>query len=232
MVKPADAKKNPRWHSPLNILPRRRPTRRLLTALLLSTLVLPALAADRQTAADGAAETLRHAVKGRFLIGTAVMSRQLDNSATAELVARQFDCLTAENEFKPQSLQPRPGKFKFAAADKIIDFAQRHDMKVVGHNLCWHSQTPAWMFHDENGKPLPRDAALKNLKDHIDGIVKHFKGKVIGWDVVNEAISNAGDDYLRDTPARRHRRRLPGQSLRVRACGRPGRRAVLQRLQQ
>ena len=74
-------------------------------------------------------------------------------------------------------------------------------MKVVGHNLCWHSQTPAWMFRDEDGKPLPRDEALKNLKDHIDGVVGHFKGKVIGWDVVNEAISDAGDDYLRDTPA-------------------------------
>ena len=177
--------------------------RRLLTALLFSTLALRSLAADRQTAADGAAETLRHAVKGRFLIGTAVMFRQLDNSATADLVARQFDCLTGENEFKPQPLQPQPGKFNFAAADKIIDFAQSHDMKVVGHNLCWHSQTPAWMFRDESGKPLPRDEALKNLKDHIDGVVKHFKGKVIGWDVVNEAISERGDDYLRDTPARR-----------------------------
>ncbi len=76
-------------------------------------------------------------------------------------------------------------------------------MKVVGHNLCWHSQTPAWMFRDEDGKPLPRDDALRNLKAHIDGVVGHFKGKVIGWDVVNEAISDAGDDYLRDTPAQR-----------------------------
>jgi endo-1,4-beta-xylanase len=176
---------------------------RPLTALLLSALTLPALAADRQTAADEPAQTLRHAVNGRFLIGTAVMSRQLDNSAMAELVARQFNCVTAENEFKPQSLQPQPGKFRFDAADKIVDFAQRHDMKVVGHNLCWHSQTPAWMFRDPDGKPLSRDDALKNLKDHIDRVMGHFKGKVVGWDVVNEPISDAGDGYLRDTPARR-----------------------------
>ncbi len=109
------------------------------------------LAAD-----DGPAVTLRaQAVNGRFLIGTAVMSRQLDNAGLADLVAKQFDCLTGENEFKPQSLQPQPGKFNFAAADRIVDFARRHDMKVVGHNLCWHSQTPAWMFRDDNGKPLP-----------------------------------------------------------------------------
>ena len=30
----------------------------------------------------------------------------------------------------------------------------------------------------------------------------HFKGKLVGWDVVNEAISDAKDKYLRDTPAR------------------------------
>jgi endo-1,4-beta-xylanase len=183
--------------------------RRLLISPLLASLALPGLAVllalcPSLSAADGEApQTLRRAVNGRFLIGTAVMSRQLDNSATAELVARQFNCVTAENEFKPQSLQPQPGKFRFDAADKIVDFAQRHDMKVVGHNLCWHSQTPAWMFRDDNGKPLSRDEALRNLKAHIDAVVGHFKGMVIGWDVVNEAISERGDDYLRDTPARR-----------------------------
>ena len=78
-----------------------------------------------------------------------------------------------------------------------------HRMKVVGHTLCWHSQSPAFLFRGPDGKPLPRDEALKNLKDHIDGVVGHFKGKVVGWDVVNEAISDAKGEYLRDTPARR-----------------------------
>jgi endo-1,4-beta-xylanase len=137
------------------------------------------------------------------LIGTAVMSRHLDNPGLAALVAEQFDCLTAENELKPRSLQPQPGKFNFAAADRIVEFAERHGMKVIGHTLCWHSQTPAWMFRDANGKPLPRGEALRNLKDHIDAVLGHFKGKVVGWDVVNEALSDAKDQYLRDTPARR-----------------------------
>jgi GH35 family endo-1,4-beta-xylanase len=147
--------------------------------------------------------TLGQAVRGRFLIGTAVMSRQLDDPKVAALVVEQFDCLTAENEFKPENLQPQPGKFDFAAADRIVAFAQRHGMKVVGHNLCWHNQTPAWIFQDPAGRPLPRDEALRNLKNHIDAVVGHFKGKVVGWDVVNEAISDTEYEYLRDTPARR-----------------------------
>ena len=154
-------------------------------------------------AADAATRSLRHAANGRFLVGTAVMSSHLDKPALTALVAEQFDCLTAENEFKPMALHPRPGEFRFTGADRIVDFARRHRMKVVGHTLCWHSQSPAFLFRGPDGKPLPRDEALKNLKDHIDGVVGHFKGKVAGWDVVNEAISDSKGEYLRDTPARR-----------------------------
>jgi endo-1,4-beta-xylanase len=61
----------------------------------------------------------------------------------------------------------------------------------------------AWMFADENKQPLSRAKALENLKAHIETVVKHFHGKVHGWDVVNEAIADEGDRYLRDTPARK-----------------------------
>jgi GH35 family endo-1,4-beta-xylanase/lysophospholipase L1-like esterase len=152
---------------------------------------------------EASGTTLRQAANGRFLIGTAVMSRQLANPKVAALIAQQFDCLTGENEFKPAELEPEPGRFDFAAADKIVAFAEQHHMKVVGHNLCWHSQTPAWLFRGADGRPLPRAEALRNLKAHIDGVVGHFKGKVIGWDVVNEAISDQPGEYLRNTPARR-----------------------------
>jgi endo-1,4-beta-xylanase len=155
-------------------------------------------------AGDPAANrSLRLAANGRFLVGTAVSLRDLDNPAVAALVAEQFDCLTAENEFKPMSLHPRPGEFRFARADRIVDFARQHGMKVIGHTLCWHSQSPAFLYRGADGKPLPREEALKNLKDHIDGVMGHFKGKVIGWDVVNEAIGDAKGEYLRNTPARR-----------------------------
>ncbi len=160
-------------------------------------------AAGVKATTDASGETLRGAVKGRFLIGAALMSRQLNDPKLTDLVAQQFDCLTGENEFKPASLQPAPGRFNFAPADRIIDFAQRQNMRVVGHTLCWHNQSPAWMFRGADGKPLARDEGLRNLKGHIDAVVGHFKGKVIGWDVVNEAISDEGDEYLRNTPARR-----------------------------
>jgi endo-1,4-beta-xylanase len=147
--------------------------------------------------------TLRQAAGARLLIGVAIMSSATENPQRAALIAEQFNCLTGENEFKPDSLEHVQGKFNFAGADKIIAFAQQHDMKVVGHNLCWHQQSPPWMFADAGKKPLPREQALANLKSHIDAVVKHFKGNVIGWDVVNEAIGDSPNEFLRDTPAHR-----------------------------
>ena len=57
-----------------------------------------------------ATRSLRQAANGRFLVGTAVSSRQLDNPALAALIAEQFDCLTAENEFKPDVPPPAAGR--------------------------------------------------------------------------------------------------------------------------
>src|SRR5450432_1263820 len=154
-------------------------------------------------AQQSAPTTLRQAADSHLLIGTAIMSGATENPQRAALIAEQFNCLTGENEFKVDSLEHVQGKFTFEGADKIIAFAQQHDMKVVGHNLCWHQQSPAWMFADADKKPLPREQALANLKNHIDTVVKHFKGNVIGWDVVNEAMSDSPKEYLRDTPAHR-----------------------------
>jgi endo-1,4-beta-xylanase len=160
------------------------------------------LCVTRAALAQEAPKTLRQAAGDRMLIGAAVMSRQLDDQRLAKLIAEQFNCLTAENEMKPDQLQRIKGQFTFESADKIVAFAQAHDMQVIGHNLCWHQQSPVWMYRDENNKPLPREVALENLKQHIQTVVKHYKGKVKGWDVVNEALADS-EPYLRDTPAKR-----------------------------
>ncbi|HEX3868894.1 MAG TPA: endo-1,4-beta-xylanase [Pirellulales bacterium] len=147
--------------------------------------------------------TLRQAAGGKPLIGAALMSSQLEQPALAQLVAAQFDCITAENELKPQLTEPKPGRFHFADSDKLLVFAQAHGIKLIGHTLCWHQGTPSWMFQAPDGRPLTRDEALFNLKRHIDGVMGHYESQILGWDVVNEALSDNSGEYLRDTPARR-----------------------------
>ena len=185
------------------LIPSRTAALALLTAAV-GAGVLALLSARSPASADSspAATTLREAAQGHFLVGCAVQSADLDDPKQAALVASQFDCLTAENEMKPDALQAQKGVFTFEAADRIVAFAQAHDMRVIGHNLLWHQQSPKWMFEGADGKPLPREEALANLKTHIQTVVRHFKGRVHGWDVVNEAVDDSGP-YLRDTPALR-----------------------------
>ncbi|MCF7674337.1 MAG: endo-1,4-beta-xylanase [Akkermansiaceae bacterium] len=76
-------------------------------------------------------------------------------------------------------------------------------MKLIGHCLVWHSQTPAWVFQGDNGQPATREQLLKRMRDHIHTVVGRYKGKVMGWDVVNEALADGGSDILRDSPWRR-----------------------------
>ena len=111
-----------------------------------------------------------------------------------------------------------------------MQFGLDRKMQVVGHNLVWHQQTPAWVFQGADGTPADRETLLARMRDHIHTVVGRYKGKIHGWDVVNEAIDEDGV-AAQGAVARRYRRRLRREGLRVRARGRPGRRALLQRLQ-
>ncbi len=170
----------------------------LMACLFLLLFITPIMGQSIQDVST----TLRDAAGDRLLVGTAIMSHDLQDPRHAHLIAKQFTCITPGNEMKPDALQRVKGRFTFNRADTIIDFARAHDMQVIGHTLVWHNQSPRWLFEDEQGQPLPREVALANMKAHITTVVQHFKGKVKGWDVVNEAIPD-GPGELRDTPAHR-----------------------------
>jgi endo-1,4-beta-xylanase len=115
--------------------------------------------------------------------------------AEADLVTRHFNVLTPENCMKPGPIQPEPGRFDFAAADALLAFASERGMNVVGHTLVWHNQTAPWMYAPGIGKA----EACAQLEQHIRQVVGRYRGKLQGWDVVNEAVSDS-DGYLRETP--------------------------------
>ncbi|QMW02934.1 endo-1,4-beta-xylanase [Spirosoma foliorum] len=143
--------------------------------------------------------TLKSAYKDYFPIGVAVGPRNLVGPE-AELILRQFNSLTAENAMKMGPIHPEENTYYWKDADAIVDFAQKHGMKVRGHNLCWHQQTPKWLFTDAEGKTVSKEVLLKRLKDHITEVVTRYKGKIYQWDVVNEAIDDNAQKFLRDSP--------------------------------
>lgn len=151
-----------------------------------------------------ASPTLRSVFEDDFLIGVALNTAQADGreAKAGEIAARQFSSITAENDMKWDGIHPEPDRFEFKAADAYLAFAEKNRMKVIGHTLVWHSQTPAWVFKGADGGDATREELLGRMKSHITTVASRYKGRIHGWDVVNEAISD-GPEGLRDSPWKR-----------------------------
>jgi endo-1,4-beta-xylanase len=128
---------------------------------------------------------LKNAYKPYFLIGNIASNADL-KGVRFDLLTRHFNVITAENGMKPSSLQARKGEFTFADADALVNAFLAKGFKVHGHTLAWHQQSPEWM----NYEGISRDEAVENLTTHAKTVAAHFKGRVISWDVLNEAIND------------------------------------------
>lgn len=139
-------------------------------------------------------KTLKEALKGKFLIGTAVNTRQASgqDKAGVRVIQEQFNAIVAENCMKSQEMHPEENRYNFTQADEFVAFGEKNGMVITGHTLIWHSQLSSWFCVDGEGKNVSPEVLKKRMKDHITTIVKRYKGRIIGWDVVNEAIEDDG----------------------------------------
>ncbi|WP_349669111.1 endo-1,4-beta-xylanase, partial [Lacrimispora sp.] len=145
---------------------------------------------------------LKDIYKGKFLIGNIYNSFNL-TGADKDMVLHHFNVITPENMMKPDAMQLQKGVFTFESADAMTGFCQENGLKTVGHTLAWHSQTPDWM-----NAGCGREEAIGRLRDHISNVAGHYSGKLLSWDVVNEAIQDGArlpadgnwKSCLRDTP--------------------------------
>lgn len=129
-----------------------------------------------------------------FLIGAALNEAEITGADTAgvELVKKHFNTIVAENCMKCEVIHPEKDRYDFTLSDRFVDFGTENGMFVVGHCLIWHSQCAPWFFLDEDGSQVDAEELKARMKDHITTIVTRYKGRVQGWDVVNEAIVEDG----------------------------------------
>ncbi len=146
-------------------------------------------------AAASAFGGVKDAYTGRFHVGAALGKWVYEQTPNAEsdIVAANFSSITAENEMKPERVQPREGEFHWDSADKFVAFGERHGMKIIGHCLVWHYQTPDWFFKNADGSKADRETLIARMRTHIHAVVGRYRGRVHGWDVVNEAFDDAGN---------------------------------------
>jgi endo-1,4-beta-xylanase len=131
--------------------------------------------------------SLAAAYRGKFLLGAAV-SGAIVQGGGQQLVKDQFNVIVAENDMKPSALSRGEGKYDFARADALLDWAKRNGIKVRGHCLVWHLDELPWMFTNGDGPPLTGEMVAARLRTYIHDVVGHFKGRIWAWDVVNEAL--------------------------------------------
>ncbi|MFE2459178.1 endo-1,4-beta-xylanase [Streptomyces sp. NPDC059402] len=167
--------------------------RRLSRAATAGLVAAAALTAAAHSAE--AADTLGSAAagQGRYF-GTAVAASHLGEADYTATLDREFSSVTPENEMKWDATEPSRGTFTFTSADRIVDHARSQGMDVRGHTLVWHSQLPSWVGS------LGASDLRTAMKDHINGLMGHYKGEIHSWDVVNEAFQDGGSGARRSSP--------------------------------
>lgn len=151
----------------------------------------PVAACGRQTQGQslpppGAAPSLKRAAA--FPVGCAVSAARLADREEAALIVQNFSQLTAEWEMKMEYILRDDGGLRFDAPDAIADFARDQGLRLFGHNLVWYYQNPP-AFVRLDGQPAPFGAALR---DYIQAVVGRYRGQAVGWDVVNEPVTDDG----------------------------------------
>ncbi len=138
--------------------------------------------------------TLGEATKGEFLFGVAVNMQQVKGvkPIETELIAKEFSAIVPENCMKPQPIHPEENRYNWDDADKLVAFGERNKQTVTGHCLIWHSQVGRWMFTDSEGKNVSPEVLKERMRQHITTVVGRYKGRIKGWDVVNEAFEDNG----------------------------------------
>ena len=160
--------------------------KRIQLTVLILVIGLVAFSADNKG--------LKDVFQGKFYLGTALNTRQITgkDSASVLIIKQHFNSITAENCMKSALIHPEEGKFNFALPDQFVEFGLQNQMFMVGHCLVWHSQAPKWFFVDGRGDDVSREVLINRMKTHIETVVGRYKGKVKGWDVVNEAFLDDG----------------------------------------
>lgn len=160
-----------------------------LLPLVIAGLVTACIGGKRTTPSEESS-SLKAAFGNKFLIGAALNQPQVSGEDTAAIAIAKhhFNSIVAENCMKCEVIHPEENRYNLTPADSLVDFGEENGMAVIGHCLIWHSQLAPWFCVDSAGKNVSPEVLKQRMKEHISTIVGRYKGRIHGWDVVNEAI--------------------------------------------
>ncbi|KZV90902.1 hypothetical protein EXIGLDRAFT_719843 [Exidia glandulosa HHB12029] len=130
---------------------------------------------------------------GKLYFGTCSDSNRFNNAQGANITVTDFGQVTPENSMKWDATEPNRGSYNFGGSDALVNFATTNGLMLRGHTFLWAQQIPGWINNI-------KDAATMTtvIQDHIRTVMTRYKGKVYGWDIVNEHINEDGS--IKSTP--------------------------------
>ncbi len=141
-------------------------------------------------------QSLKDAYSDFFEVGVAVSPAALKGDE-ATLIKKHFSSMTPENVMKMGPIHPEIDRYNWGPGDEIVEFARANGLLLRGHTLCWHNQTPKWLF--ESDSILTKEELLSRLEEHISTVVSRYRDDIYAWDVVNEAISSKPGEFYRES---------------------------------
>ena len=155
----------------------------------------------------GQLPSLAKVYEAYFTVGVSLERVDIESLERRKLITEQFNSITCGNEMKADFTLDREATLLQAdeqhavlnmeRADILLQFAQENNLKMRGHTLVWHSQTPRWFFtvgydNSEEAPFVSREVMLARMenyiKDQIGYVNAHYPDVIYAWDVVNEAI--------------------------------------------
>ena len=120
-------------------------------------------------------------------VGVCGMSGQFDDAGWRDVVLTHFSQFTPEWEMKMEAILRPDRSLDFTLADRCADFATDNGLRLHGHALVWYSQGA------EAFAGLDRKTLAADYDRYIREVVTRYRGRTVGWDVVNEAVAEDGD---------------------------------------
>lgn len=160
-------------------------------AILLSAALIAGCAQQPSPASD----SLKDAYADSFMIGAAISPLTISGRMpqAEELLLKHFNAVSPDNCLKPERVHPLPDTWRFNAADQYVQYAEDHDLWVLGHTLVWHNQTPDFYWFRPDGTPKSREELIETMREHIETVAGRYAGRIDAWDVVNEIIGEYGE---------------------------------------
>lgn len=161
----------------------------VLACCLLTLAGLMACSSSRKNVSGKQIPSLKEIYKDDFQIGAALNSWQIEekDSISVNLIPRQFSVVTPENIMKAEVIHPQWDKYDFNLSDKIVEYGNKHGIGINGHTLIWHSQLPVFARRIQSV-----DSFRTFFTEHIKTVASRYDGKLLSWDVVNEALNEDG----------------------------------------